>query len=530
MKTFVRGGRIRVIIYCRISDDREGERAGVVRQERDCRARADRNGWEIVAVLVENDLSAYSGKRRPEYERLLEMLRAGEADAVLALSPKRLYRQIKDAFEFFDLITERDIKVETLKQGRFDLSTAEGRRDARRAAIDGQYESEEIGERVRDAKADNLARGEFRGGPRPFGYEADGQTVRTLLCPSCPGDEGFASDRTCKACGADAVNEPGSEAWHADRAIDSVIGGDSIRSICHAWAELGIRTAARRRRLPDGTRSEPMDKEWEPTELRGMLLRPRNAGLIEHEGEVVGKAVWPGFTTEEKWRACAEILTNPERRTATQNARVWLGSGLYICHMCEMTVRAATSGVGGVRRIDGKSHRPSYRCRTGGHVVRGAVALDAYIEGLAVERLQRPDALDLLLPPAGQVEAGEGLAERANALRAKLDGYTADYDDDKITRKQFLDGTAKTRERLERLTAEMAGRASTSVLATLPLGTPEIEELWPKLHLDKRRVIINELMTVTILKAKRGRPAGHSRGQSYFDEDGVKVEWKHQAS
>jgi site-specific DNA recombinase len=160
MKTTPEGGRVRVVIYARISDDREGRGAGVERQERDCRKRAERNGWDVVAVLVENDLSAYSGKRRPKYEQMLDMIRTGQVDAVLALSPKRLYRQIKDAFDFFDLIIERGTKVETIKQGQYDLSTAEGRRDARRAAIDGQYESEEIGERVRDAKADNVAAGE----------------------------------------------------------------------------------------------------------------------------------------------------------------------------------------------------------------------------------------------------------------------------------------------------------------------------------------------------------------------------------
>ena len=517
------------MIYCRISDDREGQRAGVERQERDCRKRAELLGWDVVTVLVENDLSAYSGKRRPEYERMLDMLRAGEADAVLALSPKRLYRQIKDAFEFFDLITARDIKVETIKQGRYDLSTAEGRRDARRAAIDGQYESEEIGERVRDAKADNVAQGTYRGGPRPFGYEADGTTLRSLQCPSCPGREGFAVDRTCRACGAESVNAPDSEAWFTEQATDSVIAGESLRSICADWASKGVLSTGRRRKQPDGTRGEIERVQIQPTELRRILLRPRNAGFIEHHGEIVGKAQWPAITAEEKWRACKGILENPERRTTTSNARVWLGANIYRCY-CGETLRGSTTGVGGVKKagVDGKTHRPAYRCRTGRHVVRDVYALDEYIEGLAVDRLSRPDALELLLPPAPAEEPQENLAADANALRAKLDSIAEDYGQDLITRKQMLDMSAFTRARLEKINAKMAGRASGSVLASLPLGTPEIAELWPGYHLDKRRSIIDALMTVTIHRARRGRPPGFKpgSGEGYFDDSTIDVVWK----
>ncbi|HZE00239.1 MAG TPA: recombinase family protein, partial [Pseudonocardiaceae bacterium] len=70
-------------IYCRISDDREGAGLGVARQEADCRERAASLGWSVVGLYVDNDLSAYSGKVRPEYRRLLEDLRAGTVDAVV---------------------------------------------------------------------------------------------------------------------------------------------------------------------------------------------------------------------------------------------------------------------------------------------------------------------------------------------------------------------------------------------------------------------------------------------------------------
>ncbi|MEH0587393.1 recombinase family protein [Streptomyces sp. B21-106] len=166
MTDTTRSGR-RMVIYARISDDREGRQNGVDRQERQCRALAGKNGDEVVAVFTDDDRSAYSGKPRPDYLKMLAFLAAGHAEGAYALAPTRFYRRLEDGLEFFRLIVSRRLEVETVKAGRYNLSTADGRRDALRAAVDAQHEAEQISERVRDAKADSLARGEYRGGPRP---------------------------------------------------------------------------------------------------------------------------------------------------------------------------------------------------------------------------------------------------------------------------------------------------------------------------------------------------------------------------
>ncbi|MFF7884324.1 recombinase family protein [Streptomyces sp. NPDC020794] len=486
----------RMVVYTRISDDREGRQNGTERQERQCRDLAAKNGDDVVAVFTDDDRSAYSGKPRPDYLRMLAFLRDGLADGAYALAPTRFYRRLDDGLDFFKLIVEKRLEVETVKAGRYNLATADGRRDALRAAVDAQHEAEQIGERVRDAKADNLARGEYRGGPRPFGYESDGVTIRE------------------------------DEAQHVRAATDAILAGDSLRSVCRTLADGGVRTVARRYKQPDGTRGEPQSREWTPTELRKMLLRPRNAGLIEHRGEIVGKASWPPLVPEETWRACKAALEHPERRTTTGNARAWLGSGLYRCGApgCEETVRCSTSGRG-----SGHEHVPAYRCRTGKHVTRVAAPLDEHITNVVLVRLSRPDAASVLLPPARPTEKREDLAATANALRGKLDGFTQDYTADLITRQQMLDGTALTRKRLEKVEAQMAAQAQVNVLAGLPLGTAKVVDEWPDYHLDKKRAIVDALMTVTILPARRGRPAGFQPGvtKSYFDPEAVRIDWKH---
>ncbi|MFE5139283.1 recombinase family protein [Streptomyces fagopyri] len=597
------GARRRVVIYTRISDDREGRRYGVKRQERDCRKLAEELGADIVEVLVENDISAYSGKPRPKYDRMLKMLRSGEADGVLALTSRRLQRRYREAFDFLDLVEEKSLLVATVKGGTYDLTTADGRREARRKAVDDQHEAEEIAERVRDAKKDNLREGTYRGGPRPFGYEGDGVTPRSLVCPQCAATDGFIIGRrgaddaedsavtaTCGGCGAEAEVAEGSEAWHLRTAIDAVIAGDSLRAICRDWAEKGVRTVPRRKRLDDGTRTEPVARDWQATELRRTLLRPRNAGLLDHRGEIVGKASWPPLTTEDKWRAAKSILEQPERRTTPGNARKWVGSGIYGCGAlvtryraveggrefvhsgqytddadawpiyvaaegpegeqwtpraledsfgklksaevepvpvgrrgCRDTLRCSTSGTTGERK-----HVVAYRCRSAVHVTRTAELLDAYVTAIAVERLMRPDAVSLFVPSPKVGESTEQLAVRASTLRVKLDQYAADYDDDLITRKQMLDGTSRTRTKLAEIELEMTRRATVPVLARLPLGTPEIGEAWKTYTLERKRAILDALMTVTVLPSRRGRPKGFKPGTGavYFDPSAVRIEWK----
>lgn len=525
-----RSGR-RMVIYARISDDREGRMNGVERQEKQCRALADRNGDEVVKVFIDDDRSAYSRKPRPDYIKMLAYLRDGHADGVYALAPTRLYRRLNDGLEFFELINTTGLKVETVKQGRYDLSTADGRRDALRAAVDAQYESELIGERTRDAKAENLTRGEFRGGPRPFGYEADGVTPRSLLCPECAGADGFTIDRECRSCGAQALNTPGSEMWHIEAATDAVIAGESLRGICRTLSDAGSRTVERRYRQEGGGKGEPESREWYPQALRKMLMRARNAGLIEHYGEVVGRGQWAPAVTEEKWRACVGVLDASDRRTTPGTARVWLLSGLARCRCGETLTTSGAGNTRQARNVDGPQAKASYRCRveSAGHVYRQAVPIDRFVVARVLDRLSRPDAADLLLPArADENEDAEDLAATANALRAKLDSIAADYAKDLMTRKQMLDATALTRERLEQMTTRMEVRRGDSVLAQLPLGTPQVAEEWESYHLDRKRAIVDALMTVTLHPARRGRPPGYAPGSAtgYFDERSVAIDWK----
>ncbi len=67
-------GDMGAAIYCRISRDAEGTRLGVEQQEQDCRKLCARNGWTVFGVFTDNDISASKGKKREQFNRMVDTI------------------------------------------------------------------------------------------------------------------------------------------------------------------------------------------------------------------------------------------------------------------------------------------------------------------------------------------------------------------------------------------------------------------------------------------------------------------------
>src|SRR3954471_12384066 len=111
-------------IYCRMSEDREGGGLGVDRQREDCEELAAALGLNVIRIYADNDLSAYSGKPRPEYQQMLDDIRAGTYGNVLAWHTDRLPRRPLELEEYIDVCEPRQIVTRTVKAGALDLTTA----------------------------------------------------------------------------------------------------------------------------------------------------------------------------------------------------------------------------------------------------------------------------------------------------------------------------------------------------------------------------------------------------------------------
>jgi DNA invertase Pin-like site-specific DNA recombinase len=463
-------------IYCRISKDRAGAGLGVDRQRTDCEELAARLGWTVVAVHTDNDLSAYSGKRRPGYRALLDDLRAGRVNAVLAWHNDRLHRSTVELEEYIEVCGATPTHF--VKAGPLDLTTASGRMTARITGAVGRHEVEHMIERQKAAKAQAAQAGKYRGGRRAFGYEADGVTVR-------PGEAALVLDATQR-----------------------VLHGESLGSIAREWTERGV---------PSSTWHPPLAvAPWTYIAVHKLLIRARNAGIIEHGGEQMAKARWDAIVPEETWQAVRLLLANPARRHPRSTDRRWLGSGLFLCGVCGdgTTMRSATL-TGGNRNL----RRATYRCKAGAHLARVAEPVDQFITDVVLERLSRPDARLLLNAATG--DDTEALSAEAAALRVRLSELSTLHATGAITGSQLAEGTAQIRARLTEVEARLANAFVGSPLAGFA-DAADVRAAWAATSVSRRKAVIDALMVVTLLPAPRGRrPGGH-----YFDTASVFVEWR----
>lgn len=457
----------RVLIYTRISRDRTGRGLGVARQREDCEKLAQQLGWEVVGVREDDDVSAYSGKRRPAYRQMLDDLEHGRANAVLAWHADRLHRSPRELEEFVDLAERRSISVRTVQAGDIDLSSPSGRAVARTLGAWARYESEHKAERVRRAQLQATQAGKWTGGARPFGWKfADGKPVL----------------------------EP-SEAHVVRNATRAVLAGGSLRSTITALNDREVTTVA--------------GKRWTYATMRQVLTRSRNAGLASWKGEIVGTSQFPAIVSEDEWRAVLAILAAPERRKSQSNLTKHLLAGIAKCH-CGASVKSATASG---RKPEHK--RTIYRCReTGpGHVGKNAADVDHLVSEVVIARLTRPDALDLL-----SAVPDDDASDIAQEIRQRLDDLTNAFAEGLITIDMLKAGTAKLREGLADAESRLTRQATEPSLAKILIGPGEVRTRWDAADIQTRRAVIVALMDVTLL-------ATPPHGRRQFDPATVRIEW-----
>jgi site-specific DNA recombinase len=207
----------------------------------------------VVERYVDSDISAYGGKRRLEYERMLEEIEAGVVEAVVVYHADRLHRHPRELEDFIDLCQRHKTRLATVT-GETDLATHDGQLIARIQGAVARKESDDKSRRIRRKHEELAQAGRVSGGgTRPFGYEADKRTLRP--------DEA-ATIRDC---------------------VRRLLAGDSLRSLCTDLNRDGVRTVTGR--------------QWSPQTLRRLLLSARISGQREHKGEIVAKAEWPAIIT-----------------------------------------------------------------------------------------------------------------------------------------------------------------------------------------------------------------------------------------
>jgi site-specific DNA recombinase len=452
----------RAVIYARISEDKAGAGLGVQRQTEDCRALAAAQGWEIVEVFTDNDISAYSGKARPGYQKMLATMAAGGVDVVLAWHTDRLHRSPLELEEYISLSEKHRVTTRTVQAGELDLSTASGRMTARIHGAVSRQESEHKAERIR-RKAEELAlAGKWTGGSRPFGWQ---------IVDRVP-----------------VIDE--AEAAIIREAHSHVLAGYSLGSFIQSLAERGIKTAR--------------DGAWSYATLRQMLLRPRNAGLAEWKGEVVGESEFPAIVERHIWEATCAVLTDPSRRRSRTNKVKHLLAGIALCEC----LRPVKSGQITDRR--GVKHM-IYRCSESGpgHVNKRMSYVDEHVEQSVLFWL----ALEAKVASSAPRDPAELEALRTDetAHRERLNAAARMFADGTIDGEQLAEMSKGIRTKLEaiqqRLVAvdeAVAQRQEISLDDGTDWNDEASREKWDSLHVERKRAFIRSRYDIILHRHARG--------------------------
>lgn len=455
-------------VYCRISSDRTGEGLGVERQKEDAHQLATARGWSVTRTLVDNDISAAGGKTRPEFESLLTDIESGAAPIVIAWNLDRLTRSRADTVRLIETCHKAGVKIALCRGSDMDLSTPSGRFTADLLAAVARQEIETKSDRQKRANQQSAEQGKPAGGPRPFGYEDDGLTIR----------------------------EP--EAQAVRDAYQAVLDGVSFARIAEGWNQAGL--------VPPQPRRDGKPSRWVGGTARRCLQKPRYAGLSAIHGEAVGDAEWVGLVDRDTWYAAGAMLKNGR---VSPRGDQYLLSGLALCGVCASHVHAGgTAQHGGAR----------YRCAGSyGHVVRLRQPVDELIRDVIIARLSQPDAA-ALAAPTQQTTNSATLMRTANEARQRLDGISEAYAEGDIELSQLQTATKRLRAKIEDAETRLAAMDTGSPDLQAVVDSDNVPKAWDKLATEAQRRIIDRLMTVRLF------PPG--QGARTFRPETVGVEWK----
>lgn len=468
--------------YLRVSHDRSGRAKSNHEQHAENAADAERQGWTLGEPYEDTSISAsrYTKKTRDGYDDLMADLKSGRfgADALIIWESSRGSRRVGEWVLLCDLLEEQGVLVRVTTHGRtYDPSNHRDRRSLLEDAIDSEYESGKLSSRLARTAASSAQEG------RPPSRGAFGHPRRYWMNGPYGRERHAVSDEQIAAERAAVL-----------RLYDGLFAGRTLVSMAREIADEGFKTT----RGGTPTRSE----------VRAILLNPRNAGIRYFNGERLDvETTWEPIVPEETWQAAVQMLNDPRRRKNQGTARRWLGGSLYLCGQC---------GESDMRVNYRDDRERVYRCRATGHNSRAADKVDAFVRASVAARLRRHDIAELVAGEDDKQRAAE-LRTEAAGLRQRLDGLGVDYAQGLLTAGQVQAATQTMESRLTEIEAELGSLGRSDQLSFL-IGATDPGQRFLEADLDVQRGTIDALCAVTLLQ-------NHDRRWGLM-HDTVAIDWK----
>lgn len=423
----------------------------------DCRRLAADRGWMVADEYVDNDVSAYSGKRRPEYERMLADVRDGLRDAVIVYNMDRLTRRPIELEEFTAVCEVAGLRQVVTATSDVDLGTDDGLFMARITAAVAAKESARKSARVRRKMQQNAERGLPGGGAnRPYGYEADKITIN-------PAEAGIVRE-----------------------IVGRYVAGESARAIAVDLQEREVPTAT--------------GAAWTSTTIRGIMTSPRIAGLRAHRGEIVGQAIWEPIVTVEQHQQVLNVMA--QKKAAGRRApRRYLLSGMLRCGKCGVKLYSAA-----------RVNERRYVCSSGpdhggcGGIMVNADRVEEWLTAAILYRLDTPEMEAVLTGQHAQDDRYIDLTAQRDKLEARMSELAAMFSAGEISRFEWKAARDPLEAQLTGVDQQLSRLSTATTLDRLVGQGAALRDRWEQMTLERQAAIVRAVLDyATILPATSNR-------------------------
>ncbi len=474
---------LRGCIYARESEDRAKDAHNVADQVAAARDHAVPHNVVIAPkVYSDNDVGAYQGKPRKDYEAMMAAVQRGEIQVIIVFHTSRLWRNRRERAEGIEILKKHGVSVWAVKGPSLDMSTAYGRA---MAGLLGEFDTLEV-----EIKAERTALAE----------EGRAKAGKRNLSGNC----GFGWDSHYEVASGGRKNRVltlnQDEAEAIRDAAWTVLGGGSLMGIVRDWTARGaVPPQAGLTHGEDGNGEKKKKRgTWTPQSVRYVLMNPAIASLRVYKGEEY-RGDWPEIISPETWHAMTNLLRDPGRRTS-RGALSLLG-GIALCGTCDGKVRHGTR----------KDMDPIYRCfakKDGGadglrHVCRQAGPVDDFVTEAVIAAVT--DDAGEILKPKGEPADTTRLREDRLVLAARRDEINADFSDGVISRGEWLTMRERITAKIDELDRRLMEASGIHPAASLVSAIDPRAE-WARLDISRKRAVISSLFTVTVRHGNRLTP------------------------
>lgn len=230
-------------LYIRVSTDKQAQEGYSLDAQREkLQAYCVANGWTADAahIYVDAGQSAKSTDR-PEYQRMLQAVAAGDVRRIVAVKLDRLSRNTRDFLGLLDYCDENACGIVSIAES-FDTSTPVGRAVVTVLMAFSELERSQIADRMQSGRDEKARQGERNGAPVPYGYARTG------------GGWEVQAERAATV----------------RRIFSEFLGGGSLRGIASMLNSDGV--------------PAPKGKAWYPAQVGYILDNGLYAGLVQYKG------------------------------------------------------------------------------------------------------------------------------------------------------------------------------------------------------------------------------------------------------